>query len=342
MKKLLKVCMILLTCCMANVFVCGTTNEISIVCAKDYGIENPKYRKGDTIWDTIYFGYYYQSQYDDKKEPIRWKVLSVNGDNAFIMTEECLDCQPYNKVYEDVTWETCSLRKWLNVDFYNEAFTSLEQEAIISTNVINNDTVSYCPSGKYRGTGIGGNDTYDKIYLLSIDEANNIQYGFGGKEIETQDVWRTDYAEKEGVLSSWSGVNAWLRSPADNNKAASYINTSGSIINITTTIECTPETSTSTAKKWTLNNNVNSIGMGIQPVLHIDLSKTKVWSNGGKITSEGGWGNDVKGTKVVVPKNYVTEIDDLYYRVTKTGKKKGEVELVGWYELNTFYAIQLL
>lgn len=65
MKKLLKVCMILLTCCMANVFVCGTTNDISIVCAKDYGIENPKYRKGNTIWDTIYFGYYYQSQYDD-------------------------------------------------------------------------------------------------------------------------------------------------------------------------------------------------------------------------------------------------------------------------------------
>lgn len=79
MKKLLKVCMILLTCCMANVFVCGTTNDISIVCAKDYGIENPKYRKGNTIWDTIYFGYYYQSQYDDKKEPIRWKVLSVNA-----------------------------------------------------------------------------------------------------------------------------------------------------------------------------------------------------------------------------------------------------------------------
>ena len=37
-----------------------------------------------TTWDCIYFGNYYQSN-SSTKEPIKWRVLSVNGNDAFLL-----------------------------------------------------------------------------------------------------------------------------------------------------------------------------------------------------------------------------------------------------------------
>lgn len=339
MRRLQKILMRLVICCSICLLVYSKTNDSSVVHANDYGISNPTYTDEDTVWDTVYFGYYYQSQYNNKKEPIRWKVLSVDGNDAFIMAEQCLDCLPYNSIYEDVTWETCSLRKWLNEDFYNTAFTTLEKAAIISTNVVNDDTVSYCPNGIYQGTGVGGNNTSDRIYLLSVDEANNKQYGFGGYITRTRGVEKTYYAGEQGISTKYkTEANVWLRSPGSDNKLASFISTSGQIY----TNEVTMKYSNDSMEgyiEYTLNNHVDTSSMGVQPVLHIDLSYTKVWRNGGKISSKA-WGEDVKGTKVVVPKNYFIKINDLYYRVTKTGKKNGEVEVARWDNIISHYAVQ--
>ena len=130
---------------------------------------------GVTTWDCIYFGNYYQSN-SSTKEPIKWRVLSVNGNDAFLLADQNLDSKLYNKIYTDVTWATCTLRTWLNGIFLNTAFTSAEQVAIKNTTVVNEDN-------PYFGTE-GGENTPDKVYLLSIAEASNTAEG-GNGEVRT-------------------------------------------------------------------------------------------------------------------------------------------------------------
>ena len=87
-----------------------------------------------------------------------------------------LDCQPYNTERADVTWETCTLRKWLNNDFYNAAFSVADQDRIITANLSNPDNAIW-------GTE-GGNDTNDKVFCLNVDEIRKY-YSF--------ESWDEDY-----------------------------------------------------------------------------------------------------------------------------------------------------
>ncbi|MFR5617477.1 MAG: DUF6273 domain-containing protein [Clostridium sp.] len=87
----------------------------------------------------------------------------MNGNDAFLLADKNLDDKLYNKEHTSVTWATCTLRTWLNDTFLNTAFKSAEQAAIKNTIVVNEDHPS-C------GTE-GGENTNDKVYLLSIAEA---------------------------------------------------------------------------------------------------------------------------------------------------------------------------
>ena len=95
-------------------------------------------------------------------KPIEWIVLEKEGSNALLLSKYLLAEQKYNEEYKDITWENCTLRKWLNSDFMNQIFSKKEQNSILITDVINKDNEQY-------GTK-GGNNTKDKIFLLSIDE----------------------------------------------------------------------------------------------------------------------------------------------------------------------------
>ena len=158
-------------------------------------ISNPVVKADVTTWDCITFGNYWQEDTNgdgkidqtDEKQPIKWRVLSVDGDDAFLLADNVLDCQPYNKSGKDVnlqdtTWENCSLRKWLNEDFMNAAFSKGEQESIIETKVQN-------------GTSDDGNETLDKVYLLSKEEVSNPLLGFENtyssrtRKIERKKEW---------------------------------------------------------------------------------------------------------------------------------------------------------
>lgn len=95
-------------------------------------------------------------------ETIDWYVLDEDGDKIMLISKYALDYKKFNDTDEAITWETSDLRKWLNDDFYNEAFDKDEQQFIYETKVENPDN---------HWTGVeGGNDTIDKVYLLSFDE----------------------------------------------------------------------------------------------------------------------------------------------------------------------------
>lgn len=149
--------------------------------------------------------------------PIEWLVLDCDGDNALLLSRYGLDIQSYNDEYEEITWEICTLRTWLNDDFINRAFTTDEQAAILLTNVDNSSKQGYWSTS-------GGNDTQDKIFLLSYAEANEY-LGVTRIYSNTQSsVSPTAYAIAQGASTSVIDTgNWWLRSPGDDQDCASCV-----------------------------------------------------------------------------------------------------------------------
>ena len=91
----------------------------------------------------IYFGNYWQSVKSEdategNKEPVKWRVLA-NGGSLFVVSDQNLDCIEYNSSAETVTWEQCTLRKWLNSKFIDKAFSAQEQGAVLESLVVNED-----------------------------------------------------------------------------------------------------------------------------------------------------------------------------------------------------------
>ena len=91
---------------------------------------------GQYNWNGSYKTYHYF-----KYEPIKWRVLNRNGNDALLLADVALDDQGYNTKFEDVTWESSSMRSWLNgygasvnqpktdysrKNFINSAFTSMQ------------------------------------------------------------------------------------------------------------------------------------------------------------------------------------------------------------------------
>ncbi|MBQ6639177.1 MAG: S-layer homology domain-containing protein, partial [Lachnospiraceae bacterium] len=115
------------------------------------------------VGDIIKFGHYEQDgNTANGKEEIEWQVLKVESDRVLVISKYCLDCKLYNTEDTGVTWENCTLRKWLNNDFKNAAFTSAEQAKIPTVNLVNKNNPKW-------GTA-GGNNTNDQIFCLSLEE----------------------------------------------------------------------------------------------------------------------------------------------------------------------------
>ena len=172
--------------------------------------KNPEYKVGETIE----FGNYPQEE-DGTEKPIEWIVMKNEGNQVLLLSKYVLDAKPYNKGWENVTWQTSDIRQWLNNEFYTTAFNKSEK-AKIQTSLIKNEY----------------NDTEDKVFLLSEKEAETL-FSNGEERIAKA----TEYAEKSGVYvnEEKSGVYVneeksvlwWLRSPGDDSSLAAEVNDDG-------------------------------------------------------------------------------------------------------------------
>lgn len=149
------------------------------------------------------------------KEDIEWLVLVKDDNKMLVIRDKAIDCKQYHSSYIGTTWEECSLRRWLNDTFVNEAFTPEEQEKILTTNVTADANPDYDTDA--------GNDTEDKVFLLSIEEVNRYF---------NNDVMRackpTDYAVSNGAyVSDSSNCWWWLRSPGNNRNRAANVDSGG-------------------------------------------------------------------------------------------------------------------
>ena len=170
------------------------------------------------LGDKVYFGSYEQdNNTSNGKESIEWIVLAKENNRILVISDKALDCQPYNEVYEYVTWEKCTLRKWLNNDFINSAFTD-EEKAIIPTVTVSADkNPEYCTNP--------GKATKDEVFLLSITEANKYFSSNSARKCTP-----TNYAVANGVYKSVSGFCWWwLRSPGNIQSNAVSVGNGGGV-----------------------------------------------------------------------------------------------------------------
>lgn len=158
--------------------------------------KNPDYKVGETIE----FGNYPQEE-DGTEKPIEWIVMKKEGNQVLLLSKYVLDAKPYNEEVEEVTWETSDIRKWLNNEFYTTAFNKAEKAKIQTSLIKNEDNSEYGTSG--------GNDTEDKVFLLSEKEAETL-FSNDKKRIAKA----TEYAEESGVYGNEEKAACWwLRSP---------------------------------------------------------------------------------------------------------------------------------
>ena len=203
------------------------------------------------VGSIITFGKYEQdNNTSNGKEDIEWLVLTKEGDRTLLISRYALECQPYNSLKADVTWETSSLRTWLNENFLDQAFTLDEQRLIIGT------TNSADANPKYSTNA--GNWTTDQVFVLSISEAEK----YFSSDTDRQ-CTPTAYAMEQGcyVNEKRKTCGWWLRSPGRLPNYASDVNNFGSI-------NFNGDTVDGRIDHWT-NVNVRSGVAAVRPALWI-------------------------------------------------------------------------
>ena len=186
-------------------------------------VPQPVSYKNLRVGDKIPFGKYPQGA-NGEVQPLMWRVLAVEGGRTLLITDDLIDAVPYNEENKKVTWETCTLRKWMNNDFLRAAFSS-EEQAQIATITNRN------PNNTDLGTW-GGKSTHDRVFALSIGEAEKIFRSDNDRKAAP-----TAYAIKQGAYESsklslkYGRKTAcwWLRSPGNDSDYASYVNYYGYI-----------------------------------------------------------------------------------------------------------------
>ena len=174
-----------------------------------------------TVGETVFLGSYEQDNNTaNGKEDIEWLVLAKENNRLLVISRYVLDCLQYNTEKTDTTWNTCSLRKWLNGDFLDEAFT-LDEQAKIPTVTVSAEKNPYCLFDTKPGS-----PTRDKIFLLSTVEVNHYSTNGSGFRSSLR-CTPTEYAKAQGHLSENENCWWWLRSPGSEGYFAAVVSPDG-------------------------------------------------------------------------------------------------------------------
>lgn len=157
------------------------------------------------VGDEVILGTWEQDGNEENgRENIEWLVLEKRDNRMLLISDKCLAHKEYNSADSDVTWETCSLRKWMNSEFINSIFNAKEKEIIQET---------YLPADKNpRFDTDPGNATTDRLFLLSVPEVE--------KYFPSDD---TKDCRAIGSVSSYNYVGWWLRTPGYDQSSAMYV-----------------------------------------------------------------------------------------------------------------------
>ena len=307
---------------------------------EDIIINGEKYRRMRK-YQATYIGsnsaYYYQwadatTYHYFKYQPIKWRILKIDGNMAMILADKALDDRQFNTVKPNPTWEKSTVRSFLNgynssynkqgVDFYGtwnflyKAFGSSGRAALCTTKVVQSD--SYYTSNR-------GNDTFDKVFLLSDTEAQASQYGLNNSV--NRYCKSSTYAKAMGAFyslnSSYIGNCCWwLRSSGpdfDSPRDVYYYGNVGS------------------------HYHVYNPDFAVRPAAFLNLKYTNLYTYAGTVCSDGKIsevGRDTASNESVVVENSIkSNLNDMLQDIHfASGEIKGpEFEVMdGKYKFSPF------
>ncbi len=273
-------------------------------------------------------GYLEGNIYWFKYEPIKWRVLDPK--KGIVVSEIVLDSQPFNnyviientarygnpaKTYYANNYQKSDIRKWLNHNFYNSAF-SVEQMEIIKTSCIKN------PASSPEFSMCESPDVNDKIYLLSYDDLTNEHFGFPSDATAQNDsrtVGFSDYSLSQGlwIPSGFNSPQWWLRTPSGR-----MVNGKNSILGNWVSVVCNAGNIIPTKTYDTMT--------GVRPALTLDLS---AYNNQNKPVTSRDIRTSVKRNEISfqLSENYTFKAGNLY---NDKGKVIDRVDIV--LDINNF------
>jgi len=167
-------------------------------------------------------------------------VLDIQDDKALLLSDFSIIQRVYHDELTDVTWEKSWVRHYLNTDFFCR-LKRKNRKKIIKTRIKNHDNL-------WHGTK-GGNDTHDKIFLLSLDEVDKYFGNSGDYQNKRQQVHpigqdkpyydglciNNDYNKDRVALATFVNLGHffdmncawWLRSPGKCSSKAAYVDIDG-------------------------------------------------------------------------------------------------------------------
>lgn len=192
-----------------------------------------------------------------KFEPIKWRVINVNKNVAYLISDVALDTQKYNQEARGAEWNKSSLRSWLNGygasknqsstdyssnNFADTAFSSSEQSSLVSVDS-------------------------DKVTILSEEDVKNIT-GYGFTSTDSRTCKASIYAQAMGARQdSFGACNWWLSANGNSNLTAKYISQSGEI--------------------YTKGYSVVYAGNAVRVAVKINLEQTGTYRYAGTVASDG-------------------------------------------------------
>ena len=202
--------------------------------------------------DFVYLGQCVQLEYNLKpniapKEPIRWKVVKIiDGKYAMLLAYKSLDYQQYNDENTIATWKDCSLRKWLNDEFYNSAFNDYCKNIIVDHTINSN-----------------GVDVKDKVFILSEAEVqglSNVDDRIGrASDCLYYNAAYSGRGPTASVNGGYISVRYWLRSDRTD---------------ITRAACCYNPTSTASGNNWRATYVENTYTSAVRPAILVDMSSS--------------------------------------------------------------------
>ena len=172
----------------------------------------------------VLFGSYPQTEAGER-QPIEWLVLKREQNLALLVSRFVLAFNRYHFTFKEITWENCSLRRWLNEEFIQSAFTTSEEQRILTCKV---------PAhGNKQHYSDPGNSTNDRVFLLSSQEAEPMLL-FSSIRPCRPTIYALTHIEDRTALNKLAdhtiGCSWWLRTAGYSRLSASYVLGRGDII----------------------------------------------------------------------------------------------------------------
>ena len=173
------------------------------------------------VGETFLYGTYEQdNELVNDKEPIEWVILERDGKRLLAISKYVLDCQPFDMGNTPVTWESCSLRKWLNETFLDAAFSAEEQERL--------QTVILSEDGDRPYT------SQDRVFLLSADEGDQYFASANERICRTTESCLASFQANHIAVNANGVVFWWLRTPGIDSDCERIVFEDGSMPNLVT------------------------------------------------------------------------------------------------------------